>query len=64
MDKIHYKDGSLTGFAEQHETIKKENDYLFGDTPSSTGMPHGGTQTDYSKMSDDEYYRTVMSKKD
>ena len=30
MDKIHYEDGSLTGFAEQLEIIKKENDYLFG----------------------------------
>ena len=64
MDKIHYEDGSLTGFAEQLETIKKENDYLFGTAPTSTGMPHGNTQPDYSKMSDDEYYRAMMPKKD
>lgn len=41
MDKIHYEDGALTGFAEQLETIKKENDYLFGDTTTSTGMTQG-----------------------
>lgn len=63
MDKIHYEDGSLTGFAEQLETIKKENDYLFGTTPTSTGMPHGNSQTDYSKLSDEEYYRMMSQKK-
>lgn len=41
MDKIHYADGVLTGFSEQLETIKKENEYLFGDISVSTGMPQG-----------------------
>lgn len=41
MDKIHYEDGALVGFSEQLETIKKENDYLFGDISASTGMPQG-----------------------
>lgn len=42
MEKIHFEDGNLTGFSEQLENIKKENDYLFGDVQTSTGMPQGG----------------------
>ncbi|MBQ8825635.1 MAG: phage scaffolding protein [Oscillospiraceae bacterium] len=41
MEKIKFEDGQLIGFDEQLETIKKDNDYLFGSTPSSTGMSQG-----------------------
>ncbi|MBO5733623.1 MAG: phage scaffolding protein [Clostridia bacterium] len=42
MDKIKYENDALSGFNEQLEVIKKENDYLFeGETKSSGGMRHG-----------------------
>lgn len=44
MDKIKYENDTLSGFDEQLEAIKKENDYLFeGETKSSGGMRHGSS---------------------
>ena len=42
MEKIQFQDGALTGFDEQIEQIKAENDYLFNE-PKSWGQRHTGT---------------------
>ena len=42
MEKIQYKDGALSGFDEQLEQIKSENDYLFND-PKGWGQRHAGS---------------------
>ena len=42
MDKIGFEDGSLTGFDEQLEAVKKENGYLF-DLGLDTGLKHDGS---------------------
>lgn len=42
MQKIQFQDGTLTGFDEQIEQIKAENDYLFNE-PKSWGQRHTGT---------------------
>ena len=39
MEKIQFQDGALTGFDEQIEQIKAENDYLFNE-PKSWGQRH------------------------
>lgn len=48
------------------ETLKQGSGYLFEDEGGSrvdTGGPHGpGSKTDYSKMSDEEYYAATMKK--
>lgn len=41
MDKIKLDNDNITGFDEQLEAIKKDNDYLFGDVQTSTGMSQG-----------------------
>lgn len=42
MGKIQFQDGALTGFDEQIEQIKAENDYLFNE-PKSWGQRHNAT---------------------
>ena len=42
MEKIQFQDGALTGFEEQIEQIKAENDYLFNE-PKSWGQRHTAT---------------------
>lgn len=42
MEKIGFEDGSLTGFDEQLEEVKKENGYLF-DLGLDTGLKHDGS---------------------
>ena len=43
MDKIEYKDGVLSGFDEQIESVTADNEYLFGDEIKlSGGMRHLG----------------------
>ncbi len=43
MDKIELGEDGLTGFDEQLETIKAENDYLFA-VPGASGMPQGNPE--------------------
>lgn len=43
MDKIKLDNDTITGFDEQLEAIKKDNDYLFGDVQTSTGMSQGSS---------------------
>ncbi len=43
MDKIELGEDGLTGFDEQLETIKAENDYLFA-VPGASGLPQGGNE--------------------
>lgn len=42
MEKIAFKDGALSGFDEQLESIKKENGFLFEESPASWGERHNG----------------------
>lgn len=43
MNKIELGEDGLTGFDEQLEAIKAENDYLFA-APGAGGMPQGGSE--------------------
>lgn len=43
MNKIELGEDGLTGFDEQLETIKAENDYLFA-APGASGMPQGNPE--------------------
>ncbi len=44
MDKIKFENDELTGFSEQLEQIKAENDYLFESAkPGASGMRHDGS---------------------
>ena len=43
MNKIELGEDGLTGFDEQLETIKAENDYLFT-VPGASGLPQGGKE--------------------
>lgn len=65
--------GAVTGVKEALETLKTAKPYLFG-TPqaapdgnaivrvTSGGAHGGGAEPDYSKMSDEEYYKTIFNK--
>ena len=65
--------GAVTGVKEALEALKTAKPYLFG-TPQaapdgnavvrvmSGGAHGGGVEPDYSKMSDEEYYKTIFNK--
>ena len=65
--------GAVTGVKEALEALKTAKPYLFG-TPqaapdgnavvrvTSGGAHGGGVEPDYSKMSDEEYYKTIFNK--
>ncbi len=60
--KITFENGTLSGFEEQLEEIRKENSYLFESPLKDTGAMHSGVSSaDPDKMTDDEYYRSVFA---
>lgn len=61
-DKMSFENGVLKGFNEQITQIKKENGFLFNDSLQMTGHSHKSGMTDFSSMSDDEYYQSVLRK--
>ena len=56
LEKIQYKDGALSGFDEQLEQIKSENDYLFNDSKGwgqrhvGSGQPKDGVEQAFSAL--------------
>ena len=63
--KIAFENGELSGFSEQLEAIKKENDYLFDCGKSDTGALHSGiSSADTDKMTDEEYYAYALNNKE
>ena len=60
-EKMSFEDGVLKGFEEQITQIKKDNGFLFEDF-GATGHSHKSGMTDFSSMSDDEYYQSVLRK--
>lgn len=69
FDEIKAKDlkvdnGALIGFDDVLKGIQETSpDAFSSDTQIvTTGLPHGGGNTDFDKMSDEEYYNTVFKK--
>lgn len=76
MDKLKNADGNIIGLKEQLDNLKKDESYLFNesnsnndDDPNKTkvtvnsGGSHGGAnETEFDKMSDDEYYAAMAKK--
>lgn len=65
MGKVTIGDDGVHGIAEQIDSLRESDPYLFEDAATiparkvSTGMVHGGAAADPDRMSDREFYKRI-----
>ncbi len=63
LDRIQWEDGSLTGLEEQLDELKQKESFLFAEEEKGFYQPAAAkAPTDFSRMSDEEYYQYVNQK--
>lgn len=63
MEQLQWEDGNLTGIQEQLEALKESESFLFDREENGFYQPAAGAEaTDFSRMSDREYYKSQKKK--